>query len=67
MTIRFDCPKCGRPIKVSDSAAGKSGKCNDCGAVLTVPRSEETATVARSDDEILAPWRDTPPPPSRIR
>ncbi len=67
MTIRFDCPKCGRAIRVSDGAAGRSGKCNDCGGVLTVPRSEETATVPRSDDEILAPWRDTPPPPTRRR
>jgi DNA-directed RNA polymerase subunit RPC12/RpoP len=67
MTIRFACPKCGRAIRTSDDAAGKSGKCNDCGTVLTVPRSALTATVPRSEDEILAPWRDTPPPPSRRR
>jgi DNA-directed RNA polymerase subunit RPC12/RpoP len=67
MTIRFACSKCGRAIRTSDDAAGKSGKCNDCGTVLTVPRSALTATVPRSEDEILAPWRDTPPPPSRRR
>jgi hypothetical protein len=67
MTIQFACPKCGRKIRVSDSAAGKSGKCNDCGCVLTVPRTEANAAVPFSDDEILAPWRNTPPPPSRSR
>jgi len=48
MTIRFACPKCGRAIRTSDDAAGKSGKCNDCGTVLAVPRSALTATVPRS-------------------
>jgi len=67
MTISFACPNCGRHIRVSDSAAGKSGSCNDCGSVLTVPRSEQTAGVPLSSDEVLAPWRDTPPPPSRRR
>jgi hypothetical protein len=67
MTIRFACPKCGRDIRIGDDAAGKSGTCNDCGMLVTVPRSAATATVPRSNDEILAPWRDTPPPPSRRR
>jgi hypothetical protein len=37
MTIVFDCPKCGRKIRVRDEASGHRGTCEACGSVLTVP------------------------------
>ena len=39
--IRFECGKCGRTIKVTDSYAGKKGKCPDCGGGVRVPGPEE--------------------------
>lgn len=54
--IKFECPHCGNGIKVNDSAAGKSGKCNQCGEKVTVPRS---TTVLKSSPEIV---QDAPPP-----
>lgn len=46
--IHFNCPGCGKGIKVGDTAAGKNGKCPACGAALHVPQ---------------APAADTPAPP----
>jgi hypothetical protein len=60
MTITFACPSCGRQIRVKDDAAGKSGKCNDCGSALTVPRGS-SQLIARAPDEIVAARSPTPP------
>ena len=38
--IEFSCPKCGRPIRVPDAAAGQSGQCKNCGTSMTAPRPE---------------------------
>ena len=35
--IEFSCPKCGRPLKIDDSAAGKKGRCKGCNAEIEVP------------------------------
>jgi hypothetical protein len=35
--IVFKCPLCGQTMKVSRELAGKKGKCNRCGAAVTVP------------------------------
>ena len=35
--IRFDCPSCGKRIKVDDSKVGVTGNCPKCGAQATVP------------------------------
>jgi len=49
MTITFDCPECGRPIRTKDAAAGKSGRCNDCGSALTVPaRAQQLEPISRA-------------------
>jgi hypothetical protein len=53
MPITFSCPKCGRQIRVRDDAAGQSGKCNDCGAAICVPKPQET--------QILRPRKSAPP------
>lgn len=55
MTIRFDCPSCGRQISVRDENAGKSGICDRCGEKLTVPRrSLPTALSVRPVTTIAA-------------
>ncbi len=35
--ISFSCPHCGRAMTVATEHAGKSGKCNGCKNVVTVP------------------------------
>ena len=35
--IEFACPKCRRPLKIDDSAAGKKGRCKGCNAEIEVP------------------------------
>lgn len=38
--IHTDCPACGRPFRISERHAGRSGRCPDCGAAFTVPLIE---------------------------
>jgi hypothetical protein len=37
MPIFFYCPKCYREIRVKTKAAGRRGRCTDCGASVVVP------------------------------
>ncbi len=37
MPIKFNCPKCGKPLSAPDDFAGRSGKCPGCGAQFTAP------------------------------
>ncbi len=37
--IKVTCDGCGHPAIVSDAAAGKRGKCRQCGAGVSVPRT----------------------------
>jgi len=54
--IEFSCPKCLHPIQVQDEAAGKKGKCKQCGASITVPTLEE-------ETEAISSLPDLPPSP----
>ncbi|MBW3543964.1 MAG: hypothetical protein KY476_27255, partial [Planctomycetes bacterium] len=38
MAIVFDCPHCAATVRVADDAAGKKGRCPQCGESLLVPR-----------------------------
>ena len=78
--IEFSCPKCGRPIRVPDAAAGQSGQCKNCGTSQVVPTPKEfdqlvelieaSAVVPTSGNlPALAPdWCEypvfAPPPPT---
>jgi hypothetical protein len=42
--IEFACEHCGRSMKVNDAAAGKRGKCKDCGKVVTIPQQVAAAS-----------------------
>ena len=48
--IRFDCPSCGRSIKVKDEGAGRKGKCPGCGETIQIPEQPEAFP---DDDEVL--------------
>ena len=37
MPIQFDCENCHKRLKVPDSAAGKRGRCNECGHLNAIP------------------------------
>lgn len=37
MAVEFACPSCGNAMRVPDRLAGHSGRCNRCGASVTVP------------------------------
>jgi len=40
--IELRCSNCGKRIKVSESHAGKKGKCPKCKNVVTVPQIEKS-------------------------
>ncbi len=55
MPISFTCKACGRPLRVKDSLAGRTGKCPGCGNSILVPDdrarpAEPPARDRRQDD-----------------
>jgi hypothetical protein len=60
--IEFNCPGCGKSLKVPEDKAGKAGKCSKCGAYVVVPlRFAEEITPLLSDDSFVI-GKDTPLP-----
>lgn len=65
MAISFACPHCGKTFEISESAAGKRGRCKRCETVFvipnaTVPRPPDTKTRAYDlydEDEEPSPGR----------
>ena len=53
--IEFKCSDCGKNLRVGENAAGKRGKCPECGATLLVPQAEIVALEAAEPSS-------TPPP-----
>jgi hypothetical protein len=43
MKITFNCPGCGRAHTVDSANAGRKGRCNHCGGMMTVPEEEQEA------------------------
>jgi TolA-binding protein len=39
MTLSFDCPKCGKPLKAPETVAGRVAECKFCHSKITVPQS----------------------------
>ena len=37
--ILTDCPQCGQELRIADKYAGQTGRCDKCGAAITVPGS----------------------------
>jgi hypothetical protein len=64
MPIRVTCPGCSRTVEAPDAAAGKSGKCTTCGAVISVPADASPDVEPVAED----PQNSTPPPlPPELR
>jgi DNA-directed RNA polymerase subunit RPC12/RpoP len=64
--ITFHCPSCSRAIKAEDFLAGRSGKCQHCGAKITVPEDcspllHAPIPPARPAAPIAAPGNEPPP------
>ena len=37
MAIEFQCPECGRNIRVKEELGGQKGKCPKCGKIIRIP------------------------------
>lgn len=59
MSLRVQCPTCGKTLGVPESAAGREGKCNACGSKLVVPK---VAAPVAFDPPMAPP----PPPPPKL-
>jgi hypothetical protein len=46
MGIVFFCQSCGARFEVDPRAAGKKGRCKQCGQMMTVPQAEQLAPMA---------------------
>ncbi|TWU04164.1 hypothetical protein CA54_60460 [Symmachiella macrocystis] len=53
--IEFECPTCGKALKVRESSAGKTGKCPDCNGKIQVPDAvydaEEVESYSTQGDD----------------
>lgn len=58
--IEFKCSKCDKNLRVGDEAAGKRGKCPECGATLLVPQPEMVPLEVADTSAVVLP----PPPAS---
>ncbi len=46
MSIQFTCENCQKNLKVPESAAGKRGRCNQCGHLNTIPAASPAELVS---------------------
>ena len=58
MAIEFPCPTCRQQVRTPDAAAGKKGRCPNCGTVVIIPAP--VAVVAPGSISVSQPQ----PPPS---
>ncbi len=61
--IRGTCPACGRTYTLDDEFAGRTGRCQACGAVVTVP-AQPNAESAKPADETGIELSPAGPPPA---
>lgn len=68
MPIQVQCPNCGKGYRMPDTAAGRKGKCKECGAIIDVPATAETPPAAPPPAPVPVPAgrptaaRPAPPP-----
>jgi DNA-directed RNA polymerase subunit RPC12/RpoP len=70
MSISFQCDKCGGKLKVPDAAAGRKGRCRNCGLPVMVPARSEAAAddyglVVEEPDDEPTPVPARAPAPAR--
>jgi tetratricopeptide (TPR) repeat protein len=52
MTLSFDCPRCGKPLKAPEAAAGRTAECKFCHSKITIPTgSEEKGALEKHSSE----------------
>jgi len=52
MTLSFDCPSCGKPLKAPEAAAGRSAECKFCHNKITIPSiSEDKSSAEKASTE----------------
>lgn len=66
--IRFDCPACGKRLKVSQDSGGRSGTCPKCLTPITTPgiRTGFTPTTSVDHNPIEAPAGVSSPAPPLV-
>lgn len=65
--ISFVCPKCDTELEVSDSRAGASVTCAECGQKIKVPAAPSRGNKSRNDDQARSRPSKPVPRPSRRR
>jgi hypothetical protein len=55
MATEFDCPKCGRRLRVAEEYRGKKARCPRCAAVMTAPGDDADRAVAAPGIQAAAP------------
>jgi hypothetical protein len=68
MPITFTCPSCAKTLRVSETTAGRKGRCPNCADIFTIPHASTVAEEppARERPERMpAAARRTPAPPAR--
>src|SRR5437879_6514021 len=59
MASTFECPKCGRELKVPDELLGKKVKCPACQSIFITAAEEETPAPKPAASEVI-PSRTSP-------
>ncbi len=68
MPIEFPCPICHQQVRTPDAAAGKKGKCPNCGTLVLIPAPVVVFPPpgAASKPTIQSPSKPRPPDPARM-
>ena len=64
MPLTLNCPKCRKPFRVRDDAAGQKVRCPNCQAVLQVPGTPKPAEATTAATAPVPPVREPAPAPS---
>lgn len=60
MSVEFNCPACGRALRVGDEFAGKQARCPGCRQVMTVP-AQQAASAPAGRPENAGPTPEASP------
>jgi len=65
MSVRFQCPQCGKSLKAREEDAGRTTACSRCGTRIAIPGSAVAAPAAEAADAassatVFSPDEDEP-------
>jgi len=52
MAIRFQCPECGKRLRVRDEHAGRKTRCVDCSEIISVPDGNDDWETDDDDESM---------------